>query len=182
MRRFRPGDLGPVTEMTASELGELIDRRGRFDPPRFPAPVGPTGYSVLYRSDHMSRDPSFLTLSVRAGEYGPGWRENRVRVSPDSESPIWRDSERGIEIMETMVEAWDPEWACAYAVITESPLPEEGEVRSWVRPWLAWTAKPLQPRPVPPFNRPYPHPFPLDHAGPPAEERAWHGGKLQIWP
>ena len=182
MRRFRPGDLGPIVDMATDELGELIDRRGRFDPPRFPAPVGPTGYRVLYRSDHMARNPSFLAVSVRAGEYGPGWRENRVKVWPDADSPIWRDPERGIEIMETMVEAWEPEWACAYGSIMEPLAPEGGKVRSHVRPWLAWTAKPLRPRPVPPFNRPFPHPFPLDDAGPPADRRGWHGGELQIWP
>jgi len=182
MRRFRPGDLGLVVDMTSVELGDLIDRRGRFDLPTFPKPVGPTGYHVHYRSDHMARDPSFLTVGVQAGQYGPGWRENRVRVRPDPESPIWRNPELGIEIMGTMVEAWNPDWACAYAVMTE-PLPPEGGVSRWhVRPWIAWIAEPLQPRPVPPFNRPYPHPFPLDDAGSPAEKRAWHGGELQIWP
>lgn len=182
MRRFRPGDLGPIIEMTTAELGDLIDRRGRFDPPRFPTPVGPTGYRVLYRSDHLVRDPSSLTVSIRAGENGPGWRENRVDVRPDVEHPIWRDQELGIELMDAMVGVWKPEWACAYARTTELPPPEGGEGRSHVRPWLAWTAKPLQPRPVPPFNRPYPSPFPLDDAGPPAKVRAWRGGELRIWP
>jgi len=182
MRTYRPGDLGPIVEMETTALADLIDRRGRLDLPRYPRPVGPMGYSVLYRSDHRQRHPSFLSVSVRVGQFGPGWRENGVEVSPDHDSHVWRDPERGIAILDAMVEVWDPEWACAYALHTELPPSGEGEGRSWVRPWLAWTAKPLQPRPVPPFNRPYPHPFPLDHAGPPAEVRPWHGGELQTWP
>jgi hypothetical protein len=182
MRRFRPGDLGPIVDMTPAELGDLIDREDRADPPRFPAPVGPTGYRVLYRSDHLGRDPSSLTVAIRAGAYGPGPTENRVDVRPDVEHPIWRDPELGIELLGAMIEAWEPEWVCAYARTTEPLPPEGGESRSRIRPWLAWSARPLQPRPVPPFNRPYPHPFPLDDAGPPAEVRAFHGGELKMWP
>jgi hypothetical protein len=160
--------------MASAELTELIERRGRFDPPRRPAPVSPTGYDVLYRNDLKGLDPSFLSISVRAGGYGSG-AENRVRVWPERDHPLWREVERGVEVLDAMVECWDPEWACAYRFVPGQELPR-------VRPWLAWMAKPLQPRPSPPYRRPYPYPFPLDYAGPPAEVRAWHGGELQIWP
>ena len=182
LRTYRAGDLGPIVDMETTALAELIDRRGRFDLPRYPRPVGPQGYSVLYRSDHRQRHPSFLSVSIRAGQYGEGWRENRVHASPEPGHRVWRDPELGIQVLDAMVETWVPEWACAFSHTTELPPSGEGVGKSRIRPWLAWTAKPLQPRPAPPFNRPYPHPFPLDEAGPPAEVRAWQGGELQIWP
>jgi hypothetical protein len=180
MRTYRPGDLGPIVEMTTEMLEDLIDRRGRFDPPRFPAPVGQTGYRLLYRGDFKMRNPSFLSVSVRAGQYGTGWVENVVKVWPDVDHPMWRFPEIGLQVLEALVDVWDPEWACAYGAPVEL-RPEDNEI-SRSRPWLAWTAKPLQPRPNPPYARAYPYPFPLDDAGPPAEERQWHGGKLQFWP
>lgn len=180
-RKFRVGDQGPVVDMAPASLADMIDRRGRFDPPRFPAPVSPAGYNLLYRNDLMGRDPSFLFVSVRAGRHGPDWPENRVDVRPSAEHSVWRDPERGLLILGAMVDIWKPEWACAYystAVLSS----ENNEVSSRVRPWLAWTAKPLQPRREPPYARPYPAPFPLDDAGPPAEVRPWRGGELRIWP
>src|SRR5258708_6266418 len=154
MRTYRPGDLGPIVDMETAALADLIDRRGRFDPPRYPAPVSPTGYRLLYRSDHKRHNPSSLSVSIRAGEYGPGWVENRVDVRPDVEHALWRDPKLGVRVFNAMVAVWAPEWACAFAHVTELLPPEGNEVRSRNRPWLAWTAKPLQPRPVPPFNRP----------------------------
>jgi hypothetical protein len=165
--------------METVELAALIDRLGRFDPPRYPAPVGPTGYDLLYISDHMLRNPSFLTVAIRAGGYGADWVENRVQANPDSEHPVWRNPELGAKILDAMVEIWDPEWACAYGPPVER-RPEDEMYRA--RPWLAWTAKPLRPRPNPPYGRPYPFPFPLDDAGLPAQVRPWHGGELCIWP
>lgn len=181
MRRFRAGDRGPILDMPLPELAELIDRRGRVDPPRYPAPVSPIGYDLLYRNDLRGLDPSFLSVSIRAGEYGPHWVENRVRVRPQAAHPLWWDLERGIEVLDAMVQIWEPEWAGAYTSILNPASPGES-ITSRVRTWLAWTLKPLQPRPNPPFGRPYPHPFPLDHAAPPAEVRPWHGGELRIWP
>jgi hypothetical protein len=181
MRKFRSGDRGPILDMTPAELAELIDRRGRFDPPRYPAPVSPTGYRVLYRNDLMGLDPSHFSVSIRAGEYGPGWVENRVEVWPQTDHPLWLDPERALQLLDAMVEIWEPEWASACASMLNPSSPGE-EITSRVRPWLAWTAKPLQPRPNPPYGRPYPYPFPLDDAGPPTEVRPWHGGELSIWP
>lgn len=180
-RRFRPGDLGPILDMDVRSLADLIDRRKRFDPPRFPKPVSPTGYSVLYRNDSVGDDLSYLGVLIRAGQYGPGWVENTVQTWPTIEHPLWRDLGAGIAFMDAMVQIWNPEWACAYARIPEPPA-DIVVGPSPVRPWLAWTLKPLRPRPVPPFNRPYPYPFPLDEAGPAAEVRPWRGGELRIWP
>src|SRR6478736_5115887 len=71
-RAFRPGDPGPVLEMTADQLAELIDRRARFDPPRRPAPVGPDGYSVVFGPNRRWSDPLRISLTVRAGQYREG--------------------------------------------------------------------------------------------------------------
>jgi hypothetical protein len=179
-RKFLVGDQGPVVDMHTAELADLIERGGRLDPPTYPSPVSSMGYSVLYRSDLRGLDPSYLALSVRAGRYGSGGVENRIGLQLDTEHAVWRDPERGLHVLDAMVQAWNPEWAIAYATVTV--LATDGEITSRARPWLAWTAKPLRPRPNPPYARPYPAPFPLDDAGPPAEVRAWHGGELCIWP
>jgi hypothetical protein len=180
MRKFRAGDLGPIVEMPPAELIALIDDRGRFDPPKAPAPVSPGGFSLLYRNDLKGIDPSFVSLSVRAGRYGPGRAENRIGLRPDAKHELWRDIGRGIEVLDALIESWQPEWVCAYALVDVDS--EDDEMESRARPWLAWTTKPLRPRPNPPYVRPYPAPFPLDDAGPPAEVRPWHGGELRIWP
>jgi hypothetical protein len=180
MRKFRPDDPGPIVDMKPAELADLIDRHGRFDPPQPPAPVGETGYTLLYRNDLKGTDPASLWVSIRAGVFGASSMENRVGIRPSNQHPLWRDPERGIDVLEAMVEAWNPLWICAYALVD---LPsEDDEIKDRARPWLAWTAKPLKPRPNPPYARPYPAPFPLDDAGPPAEVRAWQGGELHIWP
>jgi len=103
-----------------------------------------------------------------------------VEVQPDVDHSLWRSPEQGIKVLDALVDVWEPEWACGYGPPVED-RPEDNEF-SRARPWLAWTLKPLLPRPNPPYARPYAFPFPLDHAGPPAERGPWHGGELQIWP
>src|SRR5258708_13492994 len=71
MRTYRPGDLGPIVDMETAALADLIDRRGRFDPPRYPAPVRPTGDRMLYPTDHKLPTPSSLSLSISAGNHHP---------------------------------------------------------------------------------------------------------------
>ena len=132
MRKFRPGDLCPVVDMDRVELADLIDCDGRFDPPKPPAPVSPKGFSVTYRNDLKGLDPSFLSLSVRAGQYGGGWAENRVGLRPDAKHELWRDVGRGVEVLEAMVGAWDPEWASAYALVQFSS--ENNEMNSRALP------------------------------------------------
>jgi hypothetical protein len=179
MRKFRPGDLGPIVDMKPAELADLIDRHGRFDPPEPPAPVSQTGYNVLFRNDLKGTDLASLWVTVRAGVFGAGSMENRVGIRPHNGHELWRNPERGLEVLDAIVEVWNPLWACAYALVN---VPEDDEIGSRARPWLAWTARPLQPRPNPPYARSYPAPFPLDDAGPPAEVRSLYGGELQIWP
>src|SRR6185312_15256152 len=132
MRKFRPGDLAEVVNMEPADLADLIDSRGRFDPPKPPAAVSQTGFNLLYRNDLKGLDPSFLSLSVRAGQYGPGRVENRVGLRPDTKHELWKDLDRGIEVLEALVETWDPDWASAYALIDT----DDDEIGS--RPWLAW--------------------------------------------
>jgi hypothetical protein len=182
LRTYRPGDRGPIVEIETTVLADLIDRRGRFDLPPYPAPVGPHGYHVLYRSDHAKRHPSALSVSISAGQYGDGRAENQVEVSPELDHEIWRHPDLALQVFDAMADIWAPEWACAYAFMGEYPVPGEQPSKPRTRPWLAWTAKPMQPRPVPPFNRPFAYPFPLDQAGPPAEVSQWRGGELQFWP
>lgn len=180
MRKFRPDDLGPIVDLDPAELVDMIDNGGRFDPPKAPAPVSPGGFSLLYRNDLKGTDRSFVSLSVRAGRHGSGPVENRIGLRPEAKHELWQDVGRGIEVLDALVETWEPEWACAYALLRIET--EDDEIESRARPWLAWTAKPLRPRPNPPYVRPYPAPFPLDDAGPPAEVRLWRGGDLRIWP
>ena len=176
MRKFREGDLGPIVDAPPAELADRIERRGRFDPPRFPAPVSSQGYSLLYRNDRL--DSSHVSVNVKAGVTEYGANRNEAWVWPAVGHPIWREPERGIEVVEAMVEVLDAEWAIAFAY----PERRSMEGPSPIRPWLAWTAKPLQPRPNPPYLRPYPSYFPLDFAGPPAETRPLRGGELRVWP
>jgi hypothetical protein len=171
MRKFRPGDLGPILDMTSGELTDLIERRGRFDPPRFPAPVSPQGYDMMYRNDRL--DLSHLSVKVGAGGFGVGANRNEIWVWPDSDHAVWRNVERGTQVLDAMAECWDAEWASAYGFKASN----EG-----IRPWLAWTAEPLRLEPVPPYIQPYPYPFALDNVPLPAEVRPWHGGELRIWP
>jgi hypothetical protein len=161
--------------MAVAELAEWIERRGRFDPPRYPAPVSSQGYHTLFRNDVPGLDPSHLSVTVSAGAYEYGANENDIWVWPEPNHPLWRDIERGVEVLDAMVQCWDAEWASAFQYMPVGETPG-------VRPWLAWTAKPLQPRPNPPYGRPFPNPFPMDEAGPPAEVRRWQGGELSIWP
>ena len=171
-RKFREGDIGPILDMTSSELVDLIERRGRFDPPRFPADVSDQGYSILFRNDRL--DPSHLSIRVGAGAYERGANRNEVSVSPHRDHPLWRDPQFGIQILDALAEIWDAEWASAYAWL--------GRDEGGVRPWLAWTSEPLRVEPVPPYIQPYPYPFSRDDVPPPAEVRPWHGGELRIWP
>jgi hypothetical protein len=179
-RKFRVGDLGPIVTLQRTDLVASIDKE-RFDPPAAPRPVGPGGFSLLYRNDVMSNDPSFVVLLVRAGRYGAEYSTNRVQLRPETKHELWRDIDRGAEIMDTLVETWEPQWACAYA-LAHSQLAADEESGSKARPWLAWTERPVQPKRASPYDEPYPPPFPLDHAGRPAEVRSLRGGELCIWP
>jgi hypothetical protein len=172
MRKFREGDLGAVIDMTPSELADLIERRGRFDPPKFPAAVSSQGYSMLYRNDRL--DFTHLSIGVGAGSCELGANRNRISISPDRDHPLWRNLDHGIQVIDAMAEGWGAQWASAYAW--------RGRDEGGVRPWLAWTSEPLRLEPTPPYIQPYPYPFALDNVALPAEVRPWRGGELRIWP
>lgn len=165
---------GPITSMALNELAEEIDHYDRFDPPPRPAPVGPAGYSSTFGDEAVTYDPSKFAFTLNAGVYGGGRPENCIEAWPHPTHPLWRDIERGVQFLEATVECWDAKWGCAFQSIFD------GGRNMRIRPWLAWTAEPLQSR-LEPF-RPYPYPFPLDDADPPAEVRPWRGGQLSIWP
>jgi hypothetical protein len=178
IRKLRPSDPGPVLDMPADALADLIDRRCRFDPPKLPAPVGPSGYSIVLANNRpgpRGSDPLYCGGSFKVGIYGTG-PFNEIDLEFHDASPLWRNIDEGIEIVDALRDAWGAEWVSASAHI---PAWEEGKRD---RPWLAWLAKPLSPFPTPPYWYAVPHPFPFDHAGPPAIVRAEFGGELKIWP
>jgi hypothetical protein len=166
MRRLRPSDPGPVLDMDSEELGALIDRRARFDPPRFPAPVGPDGYSMSLGPDRAWTDPLRLSLHVRAGQYREGaWDE--MECEPHPASPLWQSVDKGLQIIDILVEVWGAETVSASAFI-----PNHGE-KGRRRPWLTWIKAGVN-------TLPYPFPFP--DAPPPGERRSHRDGELQVWP
>jgi hypothetical protein len=175
-RKFRDGDPGPIATMQRTDLAALIDR-DRFDPPSAPKPVSPQGFSLLFRNDLAGYDPSFAWLLVRAGRYGLEDSANRVRFQPESKHELWRDISRGVQVLDMLIESWEPQWACAYALAHDGR--DTGQAGNRARPWLAWTAKPS---PDTRDAEPYPPPFPLDHAGLPAQTRPLRGGELCVWP
>ncbi len=173
-KTLRPDNGPPVVDMSPHDLAEEIDRRDRFDPPKFPSPVSPAGYDVMFGNEAKKSCPSDLGVMIRVGVYGSCGYENYLTAWPHQHHSLWQDVDRGIQFLEAIVEPWDATWGAAYRLLQIEP----GVMR--LRPWLAWTAEPLQPRPSP--LRPYPAPFPLDQAGPAAEIRSWRGGELSIWP
>ena len=173
-RRLRPSDPGPVLEMSTEELGRLIDRRGRFDLPALPAPVGEEGYSFSLVGYGDPSAPRTHGVAVRAGAYRAS-ADNEVRLTFGNTCPIWRDAEQALRVLHGLVDTFDASWATAFAFIAEP----DGGGRD--RPWLAWTAAPLTPRPAPPFLRTYPYPFPFSGEAPPSVVRPDHGGELKLW-
>ncbi|WP_293907068.1 hypothetical protein [Phenylobacterium sp.] len=169
-RAIRPGrDPGPVLEMSAEDLGALIDRRARFDPPRYPHPVGKEGYNLFLSANRNRYDTLCIDMGVSAGVYGDGANRNRADIGLHNESPVSRDPELALRVLYSLVETLGAQWACARAYIQ----PEGGAGDDSRRPWLAWSAAGLE---APPF------PFSDEEAGPPAEVRSERGGDLLIWP
>jgi hypothetical protein len=178
-RRLRSDDPGPVLRLELAELAGLIDRKCRFDPPPPPAPVDPNGFVVTLAGHPDQWQGQVPGVSVWAGASQPP-SDNHVTLRLDYASSVWTDEALGRFVVRALADAWEAEWAAAYASI--GWIDEEGWALSRHRPWLAWTAKPLHARPVPPYSRAYPYPMPFEDAGPPSETRQEHGGELQIWP
>lgn len=167
MRGFRASDPGPVLEMSVEELGSLIDRRGRFDPPPPPAPVGKDGYSIVFCPDRSSDDPHRLGVDVIGGQYRAGaW--DRVTLEPHPLSPIWRGTDLALSAMDALIDALDCKCASASGFIAEG-------VRGFSRPWITWVADDAR-------SLPLPFPFPFADAPPAPQRSAYRDGALSIWP
>jgi len=164
VRALRPSDPGPVQEMSKEDLGRLIDRRGRFDPPQLPMPVGPDGYSFSVVSQRGTE--GFVRSNIRAGSRRPGTR-NTVDFEFGRDCAIWRDVERGAAVLRVLVDAWSPEWVVAADTI----VPEDPDAPLEFRPWLAWRQRAAPASPYWP-----------EFANPPVIVRDEAGGELSIWP
>lgn len=169
-RAIRPSDPGPVDELPVEDLGRLIDRRARCDPPQLPAPVGPTGYDLTLAGLPSVERRWRLDPHLRAGSVAPelpnGWY-----LRPNLDCPVWEDADRGVALLRSLVRAWEPDWALASASIQRPPDDRDGRVSWPCRPWLAWRK-----------NGGPPVPYEFLDIGEPSVVRAELGGELRIWP
>jgi hypothetical protein len=168
-RAIRVTDPGPVDEMASEDLGRLIDRRARFDPPPLPAPVSDWGYSIQLAGPPSPDRASRLNVSINAGGWKDAWPGNSCVVSLHVGATIWRSAEAGLALLRAMVRAWDPDEAGAYAGLQLS----DGETHAWgrVRPWLTW-------------DRTGAASSPYEFVGVvnPALAQQEMGGELKVWP
>jgi hypothetical protein len=169
-RAIRMTDPGPVDEMAVEDLGRLIDRRARFDPPQLPAPVGPWGYSIELAGPPSPNRALRLGASINAGSVRNDWPGNRCIVNLHVDAPVWRDPETGLALLRALVKAWEPDGAGAYARF-QSP----GEAaRDWVwgrvRPWLTWERIGAEPSS-----------YEFVGVGNPALVQQEMGGELKVW-
>lgn len=173
-RNIRPGDPGPVLRISPSDFGKLIDRRARFDPPQYPAPVGPEGYSITVAANRYLVDQLGISISIRAGDCrtDPYWYNN-VHITLNNDSTIWTSVDRGRQVLSAMIEAWSPQWGCASAFIfTDNDAASDDSSLNVYRPWLAWAAAGAA--------RPH-EPYDFTAADRPGEVQQADGGELRIW-
>lgn len=167
LRAFRPSDPGPILEMTTEDLASLIDRRTRFDPPQYPAPVDQDGYSMALSPNLSGHDPRSLGANLHAGQYRPGvWDSIELQLHQDS--PVWRDADLGLSVLDIVVGALDCPCAAASAFISE------GE-RGRSRPWMTWIAAGAD-------EKALPIPFPFEEAPPSPRQAPHRDGVLRTWP
>jgi hypothetical protein len=133
MRAIRESDPGPVLELSTADLGRLIDRKGRFDPPQLPAPCGESGYSFVLVGNVLPRvraqDAGF---GVRAGSADKGF-ENSVDLMLDNGNEVWSDVGLGVTVLDALTDAWEADWALA-----SGSLYDDATDRMWIRPWMRW--------------------------------------------
>ncbi|HVI32548.1 hypothetical protein [Phenylobacterium sp.] len=172
-RPFRSGDPGFVREMSPEALGELIDRKGRPDPPKAPKPVSRWGYSISFHTNRPGVDPMSSGMTVHAGDTVEN-SANMVRLGFPLASPIWRDQDMAVSVMQAGIAAWDAEWAWARAFISIFDGPY------WRRPWMTWFRQPQ--RPPPSLVMEYPADYPPEFDLRPHETTEKWGGVLKIWP
>ena len=162
-RAIRPEEPH-VLQLSTDDLGMLIDRRARFDPPRWPAPVGPDGYQIVFGANRIGIDPMKFEMSVHAGSTeAETYIGNGLLLSPHDDGPIWRDEARGRAVVEAIIDCFEPDWVNAGAT-GGAPLGNTGP-----RAWLNWAA----PGCVPP-----------EHFRPPSPGvvvDTLSGGALQYW-
>jgi hypothetical protein len=141
-RAIRASDPGPVLDLSTVDLGRLIDRRGRFDPPQLPAPCGPTGYSFVLAGNVLPlKRGQTVGFRVHAGSVHANF-ENSVDLTLHDGSGIWRDVRAGVKVLDAMVDAWGADWGLASGSVYDDVTD-----RMWIRPWLKWVreAQALQP-------------------------------------
>lgn len=167
-RRLRPGDPGPLTDLSNEELAQLIDRCARPDPPSLPAPVGPSGYSfALGGAREKAVGVSYGgNIWVESSGYA---LDEPVRFRLGNDSPVWRDVEKARRLLFTLVDAWDADWAAATAHVSLG-FRADGESISEMRPWMAWAAS----------GHNVPQSWVVD-AGVPVDVRHEHGGQMSMW-
>lgn len=164
-RAIRPTDPGPVLELTDAELGDLIDRRARFDPPRFPAPVDPWGYSIALGGSPKLSPLRDYGANVHAGCWRDWPAENVVDLGIDDGHPVWCDSGLASTVLGILIATWEAQWACAIG------RPSGATDNTIGRPFLTWRSATISEIPRT-----------FADIGPPVETRPLLGGELQIWP
>lgn len=178
VRAPRVTDPGPVRSMTVEDLGRLMERRGRFDPPRLPAPVGPEGYDIAF-GGHASFPPTRaaeLAVYIRIGRSRPR-SLNHAYVEPRLDSAIWSDPETSLRLLDSMIEVFEASWATAFGRIPSDPIPgAPGSICE--RPWMIWSTEPPPPASweLQNWQRA------LSGFGPATEVRPHRGGRLSVWP
>ena len=160
-RAIRPTDPGPVLDLSDEVLGDLIDRRARFDPPPFPAPVDAWGYSLALGGTPTS-EPRDYGANVYAGRSLESPLDNTVNLEIDHDHGIWRDPDQLTRALRVLVEVWVPEWG----YVAGRPR-DGGSGGTYGRPLMVWSAT---------KGVPVPRTF-LD-IGPPSEARDYLGGEL----
>ncbi len=163
-RAIRPTDPGPVLNLSDEMLGDLIDRKARFDPPPFPAPVDPWGYSIALGGTPTSELRDY-GANVYAGRSQEPPLYNTVELEIDHDHAIWRDRDLALEALSILVEVWQAEWGDVVGM----PLGGGAGDAFW-RPLMTWSAV-----------KGVPGPRLFMDIGPPLEVRDHLGGELQVW-
>lgn len=158
-----------VMDLSIADLGRLIDRKGRFDPPQLPAHVSAGGYSLLLSSTQPDGELDRIRLMFHAGQLDPG-HENHVRLNLHGRNPIWGDPVRCRELLRGLVEAWAPE----RAAIRTAGMFDHDDPHAWLRRyWMYWSK-------VEAASAKFPDCPPPAQPGETVEP--WFGGQLEIWP
>lgn len=169
-RATRPTDPERVDELPVDDLARLIDRRARFDPPPYPAPVGPEGYKLRLGGPPSEIPSHQLYISMYAGIRSDGWPGNGGVLNLLEDGPIWQTAERGMALIRALVGAWEPDGAGAYGRRRR----REGDPDNFappVRPWVTWNRQGVD----------YEF-YKFTDVGPPALTLDELGGRLRVWP